>query len=152
MRRSGSRDDAHDRAGQDLAGTGGGAEPCRFDHRRAVEIAVLVAAVTEAQPDADLQGVGRVAVALVHALLDRHRARETVGRAEERGHRAVAHRLDEGAPVGVDEPPDQVVVLTLERVSGVVADTRSQGGGVHEVGEHDRVGRARSPFHRPKRR
>ena len=143
----GTRDEAHDRAAEDLVAPGGRAQAGRLHHGGAVEVAVLVPAVTEAQPDPHVDLVVEVLVPGEHGLLHRHRAGQALGRAEEGRHGAVAHRLDQPAVVGLDGPADQLVVLPLEHVGRVVADPGAQRRRVDQVGEHDRVGRVGGPFH-----
>jgi hypothetical protein len=96
-------------------------EAGRDVHAVAVEVAVgLVDDVAEvdADPEADALVLGDVPLPLGHASLHEDGAADRVDDAGELAERAVAHELDDAAPVLGDERPDELLAVGLEALEG----------------------------------
>ena len=96
-------------------------EPGGDVHAVAVEVAVGSTdhvAQVDADPEADALRLGHRRLALGHAALDAGRALDRVDGAGELAERAVAHELDETAPVLGQERVDELAAVGLEAREG----------------------------------
>ena len=120
--------DPHHVGDQDLPAVGGGAQPRRLDHRRAVDVAAVEGDVTGRHADPDGQRNRGLSGAdePVDRLLDGHRRRHRVGRSGERGHDPVAEAFDDAAVVGRHGLSEKAVMGAAQFLGRVFAQPAPQ--------------------------
>jgi hypothetical protein len=102
----------------------GGTQARGLDDRRAVRVRAVPGDVAGAHPDPHGERGGSSAIAPLDRLLDRHRGRHCLGRADEGRQNAVAQVLDHRSAVCRDRVGEQPLVRQPETFGGVLPEPR----------------------------
>ena len=133
-----SRQRPHRVAAKDLVALGGTAQPCRLDHRQAVDIVRVDMHIADRETDADVEpGRADRASFRVDRALQSHSTFDRTSRTLEYGHDPVAEALYDRAIARDDGPAKQLVEGLTQPVGGGVTDRCPPGRRPHDIREQD---------------